>query len=549
MTRLFNLAAALAISLLFATGSLAQSGNHWIEIERFNDFNQAESSAQELQKRIAGITIAETQDGRYAVVTGGYTSSVANRFRSRLIDAGLISASSRVKGEGQFLRFDVRSQRQSSVPHTPGNFDNSEKTALQSALQWYGFYTGPIDGLIGAGSRRAISEYQASQGFDPTGGLSRKQFNTLLAAYNSEIELVGLRRTELEEAGISVEIPTEMFRFARIEEPFIYFEPNPPYQRIQLVLISIPGNRKSLEAVYAYVQGLSFVSDDGTQSLTKQKFLINTGNEQLRTYADVRLLESRIKGFILLWHPDNEEIMLRIARVISASLRESDDRTLLIPIESESRSHSDPLLSLLDLPTARSRHTGFFADAQGAIVTSGIKRDVCETLYLVPNTELTIAAVSADQSLAVLLPETTQAPLAYAKLRSSEPTKGEPIMVSGFSFGGELGGPTRTRGSWAGRDPTTPDAMRFFVTANVQDGDIGGPVLDQTGAVAGVLAAPKDETRILPKGNHSAVSQRAIAELLTESGRQATYSIHATKLDDQYLGRLATDMTVLIECY
>jgi hypothetical protein len=52
-------------------------------------------------------------------------------------------------------------------------------SAVQSALMKRGYYRGPIDGVIGASSRRAIRTFQANQGLPVTGLIDRKLISAL----------------------------------------------------------------------------------------------------------------------------------------------------------------------------------------------------------------------------------------------------------------------------------------------------------------------------------------------------------------------------------
>lgn len=47
--------------------------------------------------------------------------------------------------------------------------NNSMEAAVQKSLTRTGYYNGPIDGIIGPMSRRAIANYQADRGFRVTG--------------------------------------------------------------------------------------------------------------------------------------------------------------------------------------------------------------------------------------------------------------------------------------------------------------------------------------------------------------------------------------------
>jgi peptidoglycan hydrolase-like protein with peptidoglycan-binding domain len=52
-------------------------------------------------------------------------------------------------------------------------------SVVQSELSRRGYYQGPIDGVIGAGSRRAIRSFQTDQGLPVTGAIDGKLLSAL----------------------------------------------------------------------------------------------------------------------------------------------------------------------------------------------------------------------------------------------------------------------------------------------------------------------------------------------------------------------------------
>ncbi|WP_300519299.1 peptidoglycan-binding protein [Aliiroseovarius sp.] len=59
--------------------------------------------------------------------------------------------------------------------------NRDQRMMVQSGLQNLGFYTGAIDGAIGAGSRNSIRNYQTAVGAPATGALTGVQINDLVA--------------------------------------------------------------------------------------------------------------------------------------------------------------------------------------------------------------------------------------------------------------------------------------------------------------------------------------------------------------------------------
>ena len=54
-----------------------------------------------------------------------------------------------------------------------------EDTAVQLALKRRGYYQGPIDGVIGAGSENAIRSFQADKHLPVTGTVNRSLLGSL----------------------------------------------------------------------------------------------------------------------------------------------------------------------------------------------------------------------------------------------------------------------------------------------------------------------------------------------------------------------------------
>ena len=426
-------------------------------------------------------------------------------------------------------------------------FDRSERLSAQFALAWFGDYRGPIDGIFGRGTRAAVQAFQRRNGIDSTGQLTPGQFDLLIQQHNAEIEETGFRTVEHEPAGISVGIPTAMVEFARTEVPFIYYDPTPG-NRLQLFLISMPGSRITLEALYSLFQGFEFMPEGGDRSLGQNRFSLQAANEQITAYADVRLLEHRVKGFLLLWHPDFDPLMTRISRSMSTGFEESSDSTFSIPVGSE-HGESSSFFAGLKIPRPKSRHSGFFIDMAGTVATSSVVADTCSDIILSPDQKLTVAAASPADGIALLTPAETQVPLAHARFQPSAISKGEQITLSGYSFGGEFGAPSQSRGKWIGKDPTADGVERYLLEVEAYPGDIGGPVLDKTGAVVGMLREQDLQGKTLPQGIQPLTPAGAIASLAATIARPAMYAFSGGKLESADLNRLASDMTVLLDCF
>lgn len=71
-----------------------------------------------------------------------------------------------------------------TVPRPAGIPSTQEGIQIQTALNYFSFNAGGVDGQIGAGTRAAISRYQIAMGFGATGVMPADQLGFLLGAYS-----------------------------------------------------------------------------------------------------------------------------------------------------------------------------------------------------------------------------------------------------------------------------------------------------------------------------------------------------------------------------
>ena len=81
-------------------------------------------------------------------------------------------------------------------------------------------------------------------------------------------------------------------------------------------------------------------------------------------------------------------------------------------------------------------------------------------------------------------------------------------------------------------------------------GDAGGPVLDDRGAVVGLLQDSTDATRELPADVAFAVDGATLAAFLSEAGVTVPAAVNRSAiLEPVTLARRAREMTALVSCW
>ena len=163
-----------------------------------------------------------------------------------------------------------------------------ERLELQSALQWYGFYAGSIDGDYGPGTRKSMSAWQEYQGVDPTGFLTTRQRTALLDAYHGEIATYGFASVTDDKAGITVTLPLNLVEFDHYEPPFAHYKAKAA-DAPQIVLISQPGDQAAFFGLYDILQSLKSVPLEGERERGEKSFHITGTSADTATTVQAQL--------------------------------------------------------------------------------------------------------------------------------------------------------------------------------------------------------------------------------------------------------------------
>jgi len=132
-----------------------------------------------------------------------------------------------------------------------------------------------------------------------------------------------------------------------------------------------------------------------------------------------------------------------------------------------------------------------FRVARGAIVTNHHVIDGCSRLH-VNGTAAQVRGSNARSDLA-LLGVTLPGP--SVSLRAQRAAVGEPVAVAGFPLSSLLSGFNMTTGNLSSLSGPEGDMRYLQITAPVQPGNSGGPMLDSAGNLMGVVVFALDAIR------------------------------------------------------
>ena len=424
-----------------------------------------------------------------------------------------------------------------------------DRQDLQRALQWEGFYASAIDGAFGSGTRRSMADWQTALGLEPTGILTTRQRAMLVANWQADLADYGFATVAEAEAGIEITLPLGLVAFDHYEPPFVHFNGKAP-DGMRVILISQPGDKAALYGLYDILQTLTIVPMDGERARGERSFEINAANGRMASYSYAETSQGLIKGYILVWPRAEAERAGRVLGEMKASFRAVGNRALdpgMVPMTASAKRG---LLAGLELRRPRFSRSGFYVDAGGQVLTTAEAVAQCGRITLDGVTEATVTLSDAATGLAVLTPARALSPQAVAGLQLTPDRIGADVAVAGYSYEDTLPAPVMTYGTLEDVQGLNGEAGLKRLGIATLPGDAGGPVIDATGAVLGMLM-PRgtDGARVLPEGVEFAAASAVIADVLTRGGVSITEAPPAGALAPQDLTQRAMDMTVLVGCW
>ena len=566
---------------LLALGLAALAGGAWaqeafIQLEAKRSREEAEVAAAIHAARVEDVRAYAAAGGWYVVAVGPYAEGVARERLDALRGRRLVPLDAFLT-EGDLYRGRLTVPEAADESPTPTAaveptaaavdraldetprqaregeraLDRGAREAVQRALDWAGFYDGPIDAAFGRGTRAAMAGWQRARGLDPTGVLTTAQRRALIGEYEAVLDGLGMAMVRDEPAGIALEVPSAVLRHEGRETPFSRYV-SPEGEVAELVLISREGDRATLAGLFEVVQTLEIVPRGGRNEIEGDIFRIRgrDGQRQVRGFA--RHEDGRIKGMILAWPAEDDEARFRrLWDRMRGSFRTTEavlgpDQATPAP---EQRLDRLAGLAIREPTLAR---TGFFVDGEGAVLTTAeITSGQCGSILIDDVHEARVAWT--DGRVALLRPEAPLAPPRVASLSLEPPRLGEDVAVAGFPFGGALGLASVTYGTLEDLRGLAGDEELDRYDLRFEPGDAGGPVLGPDGTVAGLLLSgdggEAGEARTLPERVAFGVDAERIRAVLEELDVAPPPAPAAGEPTPERLAREGAEIAVLVTCH
>jgi S1-C subfamily serine protease len=166
-----------------------------------------------------------------------------------------------------------------------------------------------------------------------------------------------------------------------------------------------------------------------------------------------------------------------------------------------------------------------------------------------------VIANDERNDLAVVRAQISGVPLLH--FREGRPIRpADPVVVLGFPYAGLLAtAPQVTTGAVSALAGLRDDTRYFQLTAPVQPGNSGGPLLDLSGNVVGIVSARinalavAEATGTLPENINFAIKSGIIRGFLEANQIDYETAQSTGKLDPADVGEIAAKSVVMLECF
>jgi S1-C subfamily serine protease len=200
--------------------------------------------------------------------------------------------------------------------------------------------------------------------------------------------------------------------------------------------------------------------------------------------------------------------------------------------------------------------TGFFVSPEGHIVTNAHVIEDCDISQVTSGVSPTVPArvLARDPTNDLALLKSELRPKTFASLRTGVRV-GEDIEAFGYPLFGLLAtGGNFTVGNVSAIAGLGDDTRYLQISAPVQPGNSGGPVLDESGNVVGIVVSKLDVAKVfnatedVPQNVNFAIKATVLTTFLDANGVTYATGTVAHPLQRTDLAERAKSITVLVRC-
>lgn len=430
-----------------------------------------------------------------------------------------------------------------------------DRFTLQFFLIFTGDYVAVVDATFGKRTYNALLNFQYRNGFPPDGTLSEREVDQLFMEGASVMKEVGFEFRDEPATGISLGIP---------ESLFTTMEPTRRGMRwtardrlVELETLRIPHHDTGYRKLFGRLS-----TESGNRrikyKLYRNDYFIVSGTYRGKNfYLRVFRTGHDTRGFSLSWDGKVSALMNRVAVAMSNSLTHYDGSEKASQPQLPDTGYSD---REIPPPRTRSREkrssgSGYFLSDQGHVGTNYHVVEDCSRLEVAGFGHARVIRQDERNDLAIVQIDDGAVP-EFARFRPLPVRRGEAVYVLGFPLSDILGDSlTISEGIVSSLTGIGGDVRNFSLSAPVQPGNSGGPVLDSSGLVIGTVVAKLNAIKTLevagtlPENVNFAVQGSMMATLMASADIDPGYAVDQEEMSSADIASTAEKFTVQIICH
>lgn len=443
----------------------------------------------------------------------------------------------------------------------------SDRGRLQLSLVFNGHYNAFIDGEFGRGTFNAITAFQKSLGQTESGVLSSGQITRLEETAGEVMKSIGFEMVEDPVSELKIAIPT-----ALVSDPLKTKRGSrwsSADRSIDIETILMPSADTDYFALYDRMRA-DRPGRRVVYAVIKEGFFVVSGTEgDRRFYLRFFRMPEDTRGFSLGWNPEQiplgDRIAVAMASLVSLAgddadeeLEEEDGVPETSGGSEESASSAptpaDSSVAADDAGETTSTGTGFIVGRDGYVATNVHVIEGCSDLEVAAHGPARLIRADSVNDIAIIKFSPTD-PLNVAALRRRPLELGESVYVLGYPLSPILGDAlTISSGIVAALSGIGGDMRHFQISASVQPGNSGGPVVDEYGAVAGIVVSRLNDVEVLmgtgsiPQNVNFAIRGSLLEPMLQSVGVEVEPDTGTASLTASGVANAAKRFTVQVRC-
>jgi S1-C subfamily serine protease len=415
----------------------------------------------------------------------------------------------------------------------------------------------------------AITAFQTQNGFPRTGLVSSLDFSRLQGLADSHLSRWRLERVLHPNTGTPLWVPMGLGLKPQRSEAGISFngEGNLTINFSFFPGIALGTSYQAGSAAFQTLKAKGYTLN--YQVMRNDFFVIQGYAPDIELYWRYHVFGSGVIGYQMLWRPsalpDGSSMNTLMSDLFRATYSLKLDRAPPTPtmamrapaaISETSSPPPDDTRRNSEAATTSSG-TGFFVSTSGHVLTNAHVVEGCVQAQITQNAYAPIPArVSArDVVNDLALLQTSATPQAIASLRAGAKV-GESVAVFGFPLPGLLASSGNfTIGNITATAGLLDDTRMLQISAPIQPGNSGGPVLDNAGNVVGVVVAKLDALRYAAANKDVAqninfsIKTAVAVNFLESNGIAFNAKPSERQLAPAEVAEHAKSFTVSVECH